>query len=167
MIIRKSLKEDVKDIMKIINRAKEFLKENGVDQWQDGYPNNETIESDILNNDSYVVLKDNNIVATLAISFDGEKTYDVIYDGKWLSNGKYAVIHRIAIDNEYRGTGVSSYILQKVYEICLDNNIHSIKIDTHEENIPMQKLLKKSDFKYCGVIYLEDNSKRIAFEKVF
>lgn len=167
MIIRKSLKEDVKDIMKIINRAKEFLKENGVDQWQDGYPNNETIERDILNNDSYVVLKDNNIVATLAISFDGEKTYDVIYDGKWLSNGKFAVIHRIAIDNEYRGTGVSSYILQKVYEICLDNNIHSIKIDTHEENIPMQKLLKKNDFKYCGVIYLEDNSKRIAFEKVF
>ena len=167
MIIRKSLKEDVKDIMKIINRAKEFLKENGVDQWQDGYPNNETIERDILNNDSYVVLKDNNIVATLAISFDGEKTYDVIYDGKWLSNGKYAVIHRIAIDNEYRGTGVSSYILQKVYEICLDNNIHSIKIDTHEKNIPMQKLLKKNDFKYCGVIYLEDNSKRIAFEKVF
>ena len=167
MIIRKSLKEDVKDIMKIINRAKEFLKENGVDQWQDGYPNNETIESDILNNDSYVVLKDNNIVATLAISFDGEKTYDVIYDGKWLSNGKYAVIHRIAIDNEYKGTGVSSYILQKVYEICLDNNIHSIKIDTHEKNIPMQKLLKKNYFKYCGVIYLEDNSKRIAFEKVF
>ena len=167
MIIRKSLKEDVKDIMKIINKAKEFLKENGVDQWQDGYPNNETIESDILNNDSYVVLKDNNIVATLAISFDGEKTYDVIYDGKWISNGKYAVIHRIAIDNEYRGTGVSSYILQKVYEICLDNNIHSIKIDTHEKNIPMQKLLKKNDFKYCGVIYLEDNSKRIAFEKVF
>ena len=167
MIIRKSLKEDVKDIMKIINRAKEFLKENGVDQWQDGYPNNETIERDILNNDSYVVLKDNNILATLAISFDGEKTYDVIYDGKWLSNGKYAVIHRIAIDNKYRGTGVSSYILQKVYEICLDNNIHSIKIDTHEKNIPMQKLLKKNDFKYCGVIYLEDNSKRIAFEKVF
>ena len=167
MIIRKSLKEDVKDIMKIINRAKEFLKENGVDQWQDGYPNSAIIENDILNNYSYVVLKDNNILATLAISFDGEKTYDVIYDGKWLSNGKYAVIHRIAIDNEYRGTGVSSYILQKVYEICLDNNIHSIKIDTHEENIPMQKLLKKSDFKYCGVIYLEDNSKRIAFEKVF
>lgn len=167
MIIRKSSKEDIKDIMKIINKAKEFLKENGVDQWQDGYPNSAIIENDILNNYSYVVLKDNNILATLAISFDGEKTYDVIYDGKWLSNGKYAVIHRIAIDNKYRGTGVSSYILQKVYEICLDNNIHSIKIDTHEKNIPMQKLLKKNDFKYCGVIYLEDNSKRIAFEKVF
>ena len=167
MIIRKSSKEDIKDIMKIINKAKEFLKENGVDQWQDGYPNSETIETDILNNNSYVVLKDNNIVATLAISFDGEKTYNVIYDGNWLSHGKYAVIHRIAIDNEYKGTGIASYILQKVCDICLDNNIHSIKIDTHEENIPMQKLLNKNDFKYCGVIYLEDNSKRIAFEKTF
>ena len=167
MIIRKSSKEDVKDIMKIINKAKEFLKENGVDQWQDGYPNSETIENDILNNDSYVLLKDNKIIATLAISFDGEKTYDVIYDGKWLSNGKYAVIHRIAIDNEHKGIGIASYILQKAYDICLDNGVNSIKIDTHEENTPMQKLLKKNNFKYCGVIYLEDNTKRIAFEKTF
>ena len=34
------------------------------------------------------------------------------------------------------------------------------------EDIPMQNLLKKNGFSYCGVIYLEDGGKRIAFEKI-
>ena len=30
----------------------------------------------------------------------------------------------------------------------------------------MQRLLEKSGFKYCGIIYLEDGNERIAFEKI-
>lgn len=167
MRVRKSVNEDIKYIIKIINEAQDYFKEQGIDQWQDGYPNEDTIANDILNNISYVVLKDNKIVATLAVSFDGEKTYDEIYGGKWFSNGEFCVIHRIAIDENYKGTGLASDIIKYVENSCLDEGVNSIKIDTHEDNIPMQKLLKKNGFKYCGVIYLEDKSKRIAFEKVF
>ena len=42
----------------------------------------------------------------------------------------------------------------------------SIKVDTHEQNLSMQKLLRKNNFEHCGIIYLQDNSKRIAFEKI-
>lgn len=166
MEFRKATKEDSKSIMKIIKNAQEYLKNKGVNQWQNGYPNMDTINKDISSESSYVVLKDNTIAATLAISFDGEKTYDTIYDGEWLSNSKYAVIHRIAVDNEFKGSGLSSSIIKKVEEICLESDIHSIKIDTHENNLSMQRLLLKNDFKYCGIIYLEDKSKRIAFEKI-
>lgn len=167
MKLRKSVNEDINNIMQIINEAKEALREQGIDQWQNGYPNADVIKNDILNNDSYVFIKNNEIVATLAVSFDGEKTYDKIYDGNWISNDKFAVIHRIAISNKNKGTGIASEIIKMIEAICLDKNVHSIKVDTHEFNIPMQKLLKKNDFKYCGVIYLEENSKRVAFEKVF
>lgn len=167
MKFRKSVNEDINDIMQIIDEAKEYLRKQGIDQWQNGYPNADVIKNDILNNDSYVFIKNNEIVATSAVSFDGEKTYDKIYDGNWISNDKFAVIHRIAISNKHKGTGIASEIIKMIEDICLDKNIHSIKVDTHEFNIPMQKLLKKNDFKYCGVIYLEDKSKRVAFEKIF
>lgn len=167
MKLRKSVNEDINNIMQIIDEAKEALKEQGIDQWQNGYPNADVIRNDILNNDSYVFIKNNEIVATSAVSFDGEKTYDKIYDGNWISNDEFAVIHRIAISNKYKGTGIASEIIKMIEAICLDKNVHSIKVDTHEFNIPMQKLLKKNDFKYCGVIYLEDKSKRVAFEKIF
>lgn len=167
MKLRKSVNEDINNIMQIIDEAKEALKEQGIDQWQNGYPNADVIRNDILNNDSYVFIKNNEIVATSAVSFDGEKTYDKIYDGNWVSNDEFAVIHRIAITSKYKGTGIASEIIKMIEAMCLDKDIHSIKVDTHEFNIPMQKLLKKNDFKYCGVIYLEDKSKRVAFEKIF
>ena len=167
MLIRKSAYEDVKVIMKIIKSAQKSLKMQNVDQWQNGYPNEKSIESDISNDISYVVIKNNQIAATLAISFDGEKTYDEIHDGKWISNGEFCVIHRIAIDENYKGSGLASDIIKYVESTSLNRGVNSIKIDTHEDNIAMKKLLKKNGFKYCGIIYLEDNSKRIAFEKLF
>lgn len=165
MEFRKSVETDINNIMKIIRQAQAYFKEQGIDQWQNGYPNSETISNDIEDKNSYVLLKDNKIVATAAVSFDGESTYDSIYEGEWITNNEYAVIHRIAVDNTYKGLGLSSEIIKNVEQLCLIKGVHSIKIDTHEENISMQNLLKKNKFKYCGIIYLEDRGKRIAFEK--
>lgn len=165
MEFRKAFKSDANSIMNIIKQAQDYFKEQGIDQWQNNYPNYEIVCNDIANNYGYVLLKDNIIIGTAAVSFDGEKTYEHIYDGEWISDGEYVVIHRIAIDSKYKGKGLASFILEKVEKICLEKNIHSIKIDTHRENLAMQKLLKKNGFKYCGIIYLEDGSERIAFEK--
>lgn len=166
MEFRRAVETDINNIMNIIKQAQAYFKEKGINQWQDNYPRTETISSDIADKNSYVLIKDNNIVATASISFDGEKTYEFIYEGEWISNNEYAVIHRIAVDNTYKGLGLSSQIIKNVEQLCLNKGIYSIKVDTHEENIDMQKLLEKNKFKYCGIIYLEDRSKRIAFEKV-
>ncbi len=167
MNFRKSQKTDIEEIMKIIHQAQNYFKNNNIDQWQNGYPNFQVINTDIEHNESYVLVKDSEIIATTVISFSGEKTYDKIYDGNWLTdNNKYAVIHRIAVKDNYKGCGLSHKILEYAENICLENNIHSIRIDTHEENIPMQNLLKRNQYKYCGIIYLDDGAKRIAFEKI-
>lgn len=166
MEFRKSVEADIDNIMNIIKQAQNYFKENGIDQWQNNYPNSETIKNDIKGGNSYVLLNENKIVATAVISFDGEKTYDTIYNGEWLSNNEFAVVHRIAVDNSCKGRGVSSLIIKSAEKLCREKGIHSIKIDTHKENMSMQKLLKKNEFEYCGIIYLEDKNERIAFEKL-
>ena len=165
MEFRRAVETDINNIINIIKQAQGYFKEKGINQWQDNYPNSETIISDIAKKNSYVLIKDDNIVATAAVSFDGEKTYESIYEGEWISNNEYAVIHRIAVDNTYKGLGLSSQIIKNVEKLCLNKGIYNIKVDTHEENISMQKLLEKNKFQYCGIIYLEDRSKRMAFEK--
>lgn len=167
MQFRKAVEADIDGIMNIIRQAQAYFKEHGINQWQNNYPNAEIISNDIKNKNSYILLKDNSIVATAAVSFDGEKTYDSIYEGQWISNNKYAVIHRIAVDNNYKGSGLASQIVRNIEKLCVDKGVYSIKVDTHEENLSMQKLLNKNRFQYCGIIYLEDGSKRIAFEKIF
>lgn len=165
MEFRKAFKSDANSIMNIIKQAKNYFKEQEIDQWQDNYPNYDTVYNDIVNNYGYVLLKDNIIIGTAAVSFDGEKTYEHIYNGEWISDDEYVVIHRIAINSKYKGKGLASLIIKNVEKICLEKNVHSIKIDTHRENLAMQKLLKKNGFTYCGIIYLGDGSERIAFEK--
>lgn len=166
MQFRKSIKSDIDEIMKIIKQAQNYFKENGIDQWQNNYPSTDTINNDIDNGVSYVLLKDDKIVGTTVISFDGESTYNSIYDGRWLSDEEYAVIHRIAVNNDYKGMSLSSKIIEYAEEICRERNVISIKVDTHKDNISMQKLLEKNNFKYCGKITLVDGAERIAFEKI-
>lgn len=166
MEFRKSTEADIDEIMKIINQAQQYLKGQNIDQWQNNYPNIQVIKQDILDESSYVLTEGDLIIGTVCISFDGERTYDKIYEGQWKSNQDYAVIHRIAIRDEYKGRGYSGYIIKKAEEMCLKRNVHSIRVDTHKDNISMQKLLAKQGFEYCGLIYLGDGSPRIAFEKL-
>ena len=49
MNFRKSTKSDVSKIMEIVKQAQEYFKSQGIDQWQNNYPNDEVINNDINN----------------------------------------------------------------------------------------------------------------------
>lgn len=165
MEIRHSTYNDIGSIMNIIKQAQAYFKSNGIDQWQNNYPNPSVIENDIKLNESYVILMNQRIVGTYVLSFRNESTYDIIYDGSWLSNEKYAVIHRIAFDQSIKGQGLSKRVLDSIYTQCINNRIVSIKIDTHEDNSVMRKMLVSNGFIPCGTILLRDGNKRLAYEK--
>lgn len=153
-------------IYEIIKQAQEYMKKSGINQWQGNYPNEDTIKEDIEQGLNYVCSDGQDILATVAVLLDGEKAYDKIYEGKWLTEGKYAAIHRVAVDSNSKGRGLGSKMISYVEDICHKHNMKSIRVDTHKDNIPMQKMLNKNNFKYCGIIYLENGEERIAFEKV-
>ena len=163
---RRANKSDIACIMDIIKQAQNYLKKQGIDQWQNNYPNLDTINKDIEKGNAYVLVANERILGTVAVIFNGEKTYDTIYQGGWLSHGEYTTIHRLAVDSDYRGAGISSLILESIERMSLERGIYSIKVDTHRGNIPMQKFLQNQGFESCGIIYLEDGNERLAFEKV-
>lgn len=165
MEFRKSELDDIPGIMHIIEKAKLNLKDAGIDQWQNGYPNEAVIKEDITRGESYVALLHGNLVGTVAITFGVEHHYDTIRDGEWMNqDGFYAVIHRIAVDQDYKGKGIAGYLLSQA-EVLGKDKIESIRIDTHEKNIPMQRAIKKQGFELCGKITLLDGTDRITFEK--
>ncbi|MDG1309979.1 MAG: GNAT family N-acetyltransferase [Flavobacteriaceae bacterium] len=161
-------KGDLSEIMKLIEQAQAYLAAQHIEQWQNGYPNEQAILKDILNNESYVVkLEDSNLLATAMFTTRNEPTYKSI-KGNWIteSDAKYGVIHRMAVGEKFRGTGIAKFIFNQCEQILKQTSIQSMRIDTHEDNLGMQTLLKKLDYIYCGVIYLENNDKRLAFEKL-
>ncbi len=166
MEFHRAIEEDAKRIMEIIGQAQDYLREQGVNQWQNNYPDISTITNDIGNKDCYILRDNGRIVATVTVVFGGEKTYAEIFEGKWLSSREYATIHRIAVDAGYKGRGLASVIICKVEAMCRGRGISSIRVDTHRQNTSMKRMLIKNGFTYCGIIYLPDGSERIAFEKI-
>lgn len=165
MEFRKSELEDVAEIMRMINKAKISLKATGIDQWQKGYPNEDVITEDIMRGESYVAVIDGKFVGTLAITFSAEHHYDTLRDGEWKNkDGYYAVIHRIAVDDDYKGKGIAGYLISQA-EVLGNGRIQSIRIDTHENNLAMQRVIQKQGFEFCGKITLYDGSDRLSFEK--
>ena len=82
-----------------------------------------------------------------------------IYDGDWINDSRYGVVHRITSTGNVKGT--ASFCLNWALEQC-----GNIRIDTHRDNIVMQLLLDKNGFNYCGIVYVEDGTERIAYQKV-
>ncbi|MDB4098304.1 GNAT family N-acetyltransferase [Polaribacter sp.] len=168
MKIQLSTFEDIPAIIAIINDAKEYLASQKIDQWQNGYPNTEQVANDIKNNESYVVINDENeVIATVMFTTNPEPTYKII-DGNWNidENEKYGVVHRMAIKKEFRKFGLATFMFHEFHMQLLEKNIKSLKIDTHEKNLGMQALIKKLGYTYCGIIYTNYHAKRVAFEKV-
>ncbi|MCI2778905.1 GNAT family N-acetyltransferase [Clostridium perfringens] len=166
MEFRQAKISDLDQIVEIIELSKKYLKETKVDQWQDGYPEKEDLRRDIESGNSYVLTNKDEIVATTVISLDGESTYNSIFNGEWITNEDYIVMHRVAVHDKYKGKGIFKELIKEAEILALNKGISSIKIDTHRDNISMQRAVVKNDFKKCGIIYLEDGSERIAFEKV-
>lgn len=165
MNIRKTTHCDITSVMKLIHQAQNYFKSLNIDQWQDGYPNDEVIKNDIEKNNSYV-LEDDEIIASMYFALEDDPCYRVI-DGKWLTdNQPYAIIHRIVVHNDCKGKNIAGILLDYATQQCQAHLIKSIRIDTHQDNQSMQNFLHKHGFVYCGIITLESGAKRIAFEKV-
>lgn len=162
--IRKAEISDFQHIWKIILYAKETRKAEGSLQWQDGYPNEQSITNDIENKHGYIIENQGTILAYFALIFDIEPAYEAI-EGKWLSEGKYAVLHRIAVSKTAKGSGLGKKILQKAEEITLNNNIFSLRIDTNFDNMPMLAIIHKMGYTYCGEVYFRGSARK-AFEKI-
>ncbi len=161
MTIRKAELNDLNIILKIFEHARNYMKENNnPNQWGDNHPPASLIEEDIKNSIGYVCLdEENNIVGYFCFYIGIEEDYNQIYEGDWLNDKEYAVIHRIATISNKKGIGAFCM------RYCFDK-YKNIKIDTSEYNIPMQKLLEREGYTKCGIIKLRRNYEdRIAFQK--
>ena len=165
--IEKTSKKDIDRVMVIIGEARRSIGKLGIDQWQYGYPSRDIIKDDVSKGISYIVKDEcDEILATFCLREDEEPTYKEIYDGVWLNKGESLALHIIAICDKARGKGIAGQIITFIGQKCRECNVLSVKVDTHQGNVPMRKMLEKNGFAYCGIIHLATGEERVAYEKI-
>ena len=161
---RKAILTEIPAIWEILKEAIQRRKEEGSNQWQDGYPNPEVIQKDIENGQGFVLTDQETIVGYTAVLINDEPEYEKII-GKWQTHADFVVYHRVAIAPNYLGKGLAKKMLTCIEEFAIENNIYSVKADTNFDNKPMLALFEKLGYKYCGEVYFRGSARR-AYEKV-
>ena len=150
---------DVPRIMQLIDEARGIMRSCGnMNQWTDGYPSLETIEHDINNGHCYLCIEEGReVIASFAFIPGPEPTYKEIYEGQWLDDKPYHVVHRLA------SSAASHGVFNDVMDYCMEV-AGNLRIDTHRDNVIMRHVIDRYGFAYCGIIYLINGDERLAYQ---
>ena len=168
---RRSTNEDVPGIMGIVRQAQRYLRESGIDQWQDGYPNEAVLYSDVESGRGWVFECGGELAGYVCISMDVEASYAQI-EGRWLTEGdNYAVVHRSMVGDKYRGSRLATEMFSLAFDLAAGLGKASVRVDTHRDNKAMNRLAQKLGFTYCGEVDVSlmdpcRDPKRNAYEKL-
>lgn len=159
MFIRPATLTDLSALMHIYDSARQFMQNSGNStQWIDGYPSITQISNDIKRRHSYAIEAEGKIVGAFYFAVEDEPNYTHIEQGKWLNQEPYGVIHRVASDGSQKG--IASFC----FDWCFRHH-PNLRIDTHADNRPMQRVIREQGFVECGVIRLANGDPRLAFQK--
>lgn len=96
------------------------------------------------------------VVAVCAVTLTEEPSYNHLEEGQWLTPVRcsYAAIHRVAVSAKHRGREIPKFLFDSAAAMAKQLGAISVRVDTHPENIPMQRSLAKAGFVKCGAITL-------------
>ncbi|MCR5331818.1 MAG: N-acetyltransferase [Lachnospiraceae bacterium] len=155
--VRKAVQEDLNFIMQIYHKAQDYMIGSGnPDQWGHLYPQEEMVRKDIEAGICHLIADPEGIQGVFALCTGDEPTYRVIEGGSWLNDEPYITIHRIA--SAGKAHGIFNCAADYCKDLC-DN----VRIDTHHDNLTMQRQIERNGFVKCGIIYVKDGSTRIAY----
>ncbi|MCQ2414130.1 MAG: GNAT family N-acetyltransferase [Clostridia bacterium] len=147
------------DYIRIYQNARRYMAQNGnPEQWA-GKDFALDVERDIADGVLYETRNDDGVLlGVFAMLPSPDPTYAVI-DGKWLTDGDYYVLHRVA--SSFAEGRFLERVLEYASGVC-----PVLRIDTHRDNLPMQKAILRNGFTYCGIITLENGDPRLAYERI-
>ncbi len=156
-MIRRAETKDMGAILRLYENARDFMHTHGnPTQWVNGYPSRELLEGDVERGELYVMEDAEGVYGVFLLTGSEEPTYAFIH-GRWHTGVPYGTIHRICGDGARRGIFAEAFAFAAERFGC-------VRVDTHENNLPMQRAVLRSGFAFAGVIRLANGDPRLAYD---
>lgn len=154
-MIRIARREDINQIMAIVQETIEDLSKEGNVQWSDEYPMEEHFLNDISNNQLYIFETGDRVAGFICINTDE----DVAYQGvNWRKNEPAIIIHRFAVKRDNQNGGIGTRLLEYAFRFARNKGLSYVKVDTNSKNSRMNRLFQKMGFELVGQIQLRNIS---------
>jgi len=164
MRIRLAKEEDIPLLMEIVRRVVSLMRLQGNLQWEEHYPNEAVFREDVSLARLWVAEIDDTVAGVVALTTDREADYDQAD----LDNEQPAVvIHRLAVDPSFHGSGVAKALMQKAEQVATAKGLSLVRTDTNSENEATRRLFPKKGYRFAGEISLRarPNLRFLCYEK--
>ena len=124
-------------------------------RWKKGqHPTEEGIRAYIEEGSMYLYKKNDTIVGSMAVTMYQGEDYHVIEWAKHVEDNEASVIHILAVNPDYQGTGVGAEMIREAINLSVDSGMKSIRLDALASNTPAHKIYKRIGFEYRGKQHL-------------
>lgn len=150
MKIRKAELNDLKSIIDIFKNAIDVMNEGNIPQWDEIYPNSAILKQDILKQQMYVGIENENIVSVIVVNNEFDELYK---KGNWkYTNRKFVVIHRLCVNPIYQKQGIGKTTMLMIEALLKKKEIQSIRLDAFSLNPYALRLYKSLGYRKVGEV---------------
>ncbi|MBT5858898.1 MAG: GNAT family N-acetyltransferase [Flavobacteriales bacterium] len=165
MRIRKAKISDLGNIMIMYKSCVKGMIANDIDQWDDTYPDIETINQDLEKQSYYVVEEKGEIIGGINIDQNQDKTYlDIDWEDK---SDSFLVVHRLGVKEEFWNKKIGKDLMLFTEKLVTEKGLKSIRLDTYSGNPKAMEFYRRLGYRELGSINLKPNKNEYyCFEKI-
>lgn len=148
IIFRKPTSEEVYKIYKHYTRVIAKMQEQGIDQWDEIYPNAAVIAADIDAGHMWIGEEDGKLLCAFSVNNQCEEEY---ISCPWKYPGEpFVVVHRLAVNPLFQRQGVGKSAMKFLEASAIENGVRTIRLDTFCGNPFAASLYENLGFKVIG-----------------
>jgi len=151
MQIRLAVQEDVAAVIELLRRVVPAMRATGNLQWDERYPCAAVFEHDVEQRQLWVAEIDGAFAGMIAVTTGPEPDYG---HAGWDVEEAGVMVHRLAVDPQFRGAGVALALMRKAEEVAAQRGIQAVRTDTSAENEAAQRLFLKLGYRKTGEVRL-------------
>lgn len=145
---------EVDTILALTRACGKHMRENGIDQWDENYPDRENLLKDLETETLFAYREADIILGIVVLNEAQDEEYREI---KWSTNDndRNIVVHRLAVLPEHQGKGIARKIMDFTEEYASNNAYDAIRLDTFSQNPRNQRFYTNRGYTDLGAVYLK------------
>lgn len=133
----------------VLDTVKNHMIQQGLDQWDEHYPNQDTLTSDLHKQQAYIYLEQGEILAYMVLN----EEYDIEYDDLvWSTKTPFLVIHRLFVNPKAQGKGISSQMILYAEQYAKEHHYNAIRFDAYSLNATANAIYIKKGYQLVGTV---------------
>ena len=155
-MIRAGNISDINTILNITKSCAAHMIQNGIYQWNEHYPDKSSFVNDAENNDLYVDVENEEIIACISLCIKMDEVYMPITWKTKNQNNLY--IHRLAVHPDFQKKGVGKNLMDFAENYAREKLYKSIRLDTFSNNKRNLKFYESRGYQQLESIYFPKQS---------